>query len=69
MTRNRHSKTPIVELKRQFNCGAELIGTVRKAITEKKPLKVRSKKGINPVRDNQELVRLVDTMTRENGGV
>ena len=67
LTRNRDSKMPIAELKKRFRCGAELIGRVRKAITEKKPLQVRRRKGVNPVRDNQELVRLVDSITRENG--
>ena len=63
LTRNRHCKTPIIELKRDFKCGAELLIRVRKAIAEKKLLQVRGTKGVNPVRDNQELVRLVDTIT------
>ena len=59
----------IAEMKKAFKCGADLIGKVRRAIVEKKPLPLRRRKGVNPVRDNQELVRLVDSITRENGGV
>ena len=36
LTRNRELHVPVVELKKRFKCGAELIGRVRKAIADKK---------------------------------
>ena len=59
----------VAEMKKRFNCGAQLISDVRKALVEKKPLPIPGRKKINPVRDNTILIGLVDSMTRENGRV
>ena len=57
------------QLKKTFNCGGDTIQRVRKAIQEKKPLEVPGRKRFNPVRDDQTLVALVDSITGENGAV
>ena len=57
------------KMKRSFRCGADSIQRVRKAIEEKKPLPMPGRKMINPVRDNENLRGLVETMTKENGRV
>ena len=57
------------EMKKTFKCGGCLIQQVRKAIREKKPLKVPGHKHINPIRDDPSLVGLVDTITGDNGAV
>ena len=69
LTRNGERKMSVRELKRRFNCGAELIRRVKSSIDEKKPLSIPGKTPVKPVRDNRVLINLVDSMTRENGAL
>ena len=69
LTRNMERKMSVRELKRRFNCGAELIKRVKKSIEEKRPLSIPGKKPVKPVRDDRVLINLVDSMTRENGAL
>ena len=69
LTRMKRRKTSVAEMKKQFKCGAKLISDVRKAVAEKKPLPIPGRKKTKPVRDNGVLIGLVDSMTRDNGGV
>ena len=69
LTREKDSKMTIVQMKKSFRCGAELIQKVRKAINEKKPLPIPGHKKGNPVRNDPALIGLVDTMTREDGSL
>ena len=56
-------------LKKRFNCGAKLIGDVTKSIQEKKPLQMPGRKKIRPVRDDKVLIDLVNSFTRNDGGI
>ena len=69
LTRRGESGMTVREMKKTFKCGGCLIQQVRKAIREKKPLKVPGHKHINPIRDDPSLVGLVDTITGDNGAV
>ena len=69
LTRNTGKQMSGASLKKSFKCGSDLIGRVRKSIVEKKPIEVPGRKHIKPIRSDENLVRLVDTITRNNGGV
>ena len=69
LTRLKGSSMTVAQMKKRFNCGAKLISDVRKAVVEKKPLRLPGRTKKKPVRDNAILVGLVDSMTRENGMV
>ena len=69
LTRNDDKKMSIDQLKRSFNCGADMISRTRRAIVEKKPIPPPRQNREYPVRHNQILRNLVDTLTRGNGGL
>ena len=69
LTRSPEQKLSIHKMKRRFKCGAELIMRTRKAIDEKKPVPSPGHKRDKPVRSNEILRGLVDSMTTGNGGV
>ena len=69
LTRNDDKKMSIDQMKRSFNCGADMISRTRRAIMEKKPIPPPRHNREHPVRHNQILRNLVDTLTRGNGGV
>ena len=69
LTRMGERRMPVREMKKRFSCGSDTIDDVRKAIEERKPLKLPGRKRTKPVRDDPRLVELVDTMTREDGSL
>ena len=69
LTRNRGPQMSIASMKKTFKCGADLIQKVKKSIEEKKPIGLPGHKREKPVRHDQNLVGLVDSITRNNGGV
>ena len=62
------NKMSIAEMKRVFGCGAALIGRIRKAIVDKKPIPF-PKPGKKNIRNDPLLRRLVDEATFEDGHV
>ena len=69
LTRNKEQKMSIDQMKKRFKCGAELIARTQKAIVEKKPVPFPGHKRDSPVRRNEFLKNLVDSLTRANGGI
>ena len=69
LTRNKGRRLPVAALKKSFKCGSDLIKRVSKSIEEKKPIEIPGHKHIKPVRNDEHLVRIVDSITRNNGGV
>ena len=46
-----------------------MIKRVSKSIEEKKPIEIPGRKHIKPIRNDENLKRIVDSITRNNGGV
>ena len=69
LTRNKGRRLPVSSLKKSFKCGSDLIKRVSKSIEKKKPLDIPGHKHIKPIRNDENLIRIVDSITRNNGGV